>query len=137
MTCRLTSEAQVASVLVIDDAKFLRTMVADGLTVFKHDVYQAQDGQEALSIIKKLDNKLDVIVCDISMPGMNGLELAQIVKTFWSGIFIILSAQSYGHHVKTAVSIGVDAFLAKPAKINKINASIIEAQRKRELVATQ
>lgn len=126
----------MARVLVIDDAKFLRTMVADGLTVFKHEVFQAQDAQEALSIIKKLGNKLDVIVCDISMPGMNGLELAQVVKSFWDGIFIILSAQSYGHHVKTAINIGVDTFLAKPAKINKINASIIEAQRKRELVVT-
>lgn len=123
--------------MVIDDAKFLRTMVADGLSMFKHEVYQAQDAQEALSIIKKLGDSLEVIVCDISMPGMNGLELAQVVKSFWNGIYIILSAQSYGHHVKTAVNIGVDAFLAKPAKINKINASIIEAQRKREAVIAQ
>lgn len=122
----------MANVLVIDDAMFLRVMVSDGLETFKHKVHQAKDAEEALAIVRSLGDKLDVIICDISMPGMNGLELAQVIMSFWKGIFIILSAQSYAHYVKKAVSIGVDAFLAKPASVNKIHACIIDSIRKRE-----
>jgi two-component system, cell cycle response regulator CpdR len=64
------------TVLIVDDDAMLRKILGDTLTDAGHSVLTAADGQEALSIAATLKGQLGLVVTDIRMPGMDGLELA-------------------------------------------------------------
>ncbi len=105
--------ANTKTVLVTDDAPFLRSMLCDILNCAGYKVLSAADGRECLSL---LDNeKADVCTLDIGMPGINGLEvLAEIKRKYPGTKVIILSAQSTKENVLKALDAGAEHFIAKP-----------------------
>ena len=74
-----TIELNGVHVLVVDDASGVRRIMARTLTRYGGDVIQAASAQEALDLIAA-ESRVDVLVTDISMPGMTGIELAQRLK---------------------------------------------------------
>jgi two-component system alkaline phosphatase synthesis response regulator PhoP len=67
-------------VLLVDDDQFIIKLYEHLFKEDAHDVEMANDGQEALDVLKKMDVKPDVIVLDIVMPVMDGFEFLQKVK---------------------------------------------------------
>ena len=97
---------------------------------------EAQDGELALSMIHEI--KPDILITDIKMPFMNGLELSRIVKKIqpWVKI-IILSGHDEFEYAKEAISIGIEDYLLKPftqddlfESLNKIALRIEEENKK-------
>jgi DNA-binding response OmpR family regulator len=70
------AESRKQTVLVVDDDAMLRAMLARALTEEGFAVLTAEDGEQALAIAGTLDGQLSLVVTDIRMPGMDGLELA-------------------------------------------------------------
>lgn len=98
---------------------------------------EAQDGEMALSMIHEI--KPDILITDIKMPFMNGLELCKIVKKIQPWIrIIILSGHDEFEYAKQAISIGIDDYLLKPFTAEELieavkkSASRIEAENKKE-----
>jgi len=70
-----------AHVLLIDDEKFMRSLVERTLRdMGVTHITQAENGAEGLKFVKRFKDDIDVIICDVQMPEMNGLEFVQNVR---------------------------------------------------------
>ena len=120
-------------VLIIDDEDSIRATLKDILEYEKYTVDEASDGQEGLK--KLLSDNFDLVLCDIKMPKMNGMDVLE--KAAKAGVetpFIMISA--YGS-IETAVDAtkkGAYDFLEKPPDLNRLLISLRNAVDKNNLV---
>ena len=74
--------------MVVDDEEMTRDVLAQALKIMGYNPITAEDGLEALNMIKV--SKPDLVITDVHMPKMNGLELLQTAKTFDPDLPVIL-----------------------------------------------
>ena len=102
------------SILVIDDSIMTRTLEKNILESYGYDVVTAIDGQDA--ILKLHEKNFDVIVSDVQMPNMDGLELTEKIKqdNRYSKIPVILvTAMESDEDKKRGMQVGADAYIVK------------------------
>lgn len=105
-------------ILLVDDDAFLRDMYATKFTEQGDEVQVAQDGNQALSILK--NESFDVVIMDMVMPGMSGLELLSIIQTQSTAKkskYIVLSNQGEETDIQAAVEAGADGYIIKAESI--------------------
>jgi response regulator of citrate/malate metabolism len=115
------------SVLLIDDDKVLNFLTANALKRSEHvtEVLVAYDGIEALNLLNELDEPLDFILLDISMPNMDGFEF--LTKYYQQGfskrskIAIYTSSIEEADKLKAAQFEGVIDFIVKPLSNEKLD----------------
>ena len=102
------------SVLVVDDSRVSRKMLVNMLEVTGYTVAgEAIDGREGFEFYKKLHP--DVVLMDITMPEMNGLDALRLIKEYDPDAkVIILSAAGQKQKKEEAEACGADAFVTKP-----------------------
>jgi signal transduction histidine kinase len=121
----------VLKILVVEDSPEVRANIVDILDANDHKVIEAEDGREALSIIR--EELPDLIVSDIMMPDMDGYELnAELKKdSFTSAIpFIFLTAKSSYDDMRKGMREGADDFLTKPFKSHDLLEAVESKIRK-------
>jgi YesN/AraC family two-component response regulator len=101
-------------VLVVEDEPGIRYLLKD---ILKDDyiIYEAEDGQKALELIDRIVP--DLVICDVLMPNMSGLELCNKMKNAPATCqvpFIFLSARNSEDHHMEGYEVGADAYIAKP-----------------------
>lgn len=120
-------------ILIIDDEKSIRKTLREILEYEKYQVDEATDGLEGLSLIEK--EKYDVVLCDIKMPKMDGIEVLDKVMNSLGDIPIVMIS---GHGtIETAVEAvkkGAFDFIAKPLDLNRLLVTIRNAMDKSSLV---
>ena len=123
----------MAKILVIDDEKAIRRSIKEILEFEKHTIDEAEDGQIALDLALK--NNYDIILSDIKMPKMDGIELLQklVIHKIASAI-IIMSGHGTIETAVDAVKNGAYDYLAKPIDLNRLLVSVRNALEKNELV---
>ncbi|MDE7324852.1 MAG: response regulator [Lachnospiraceae bacterium] len=100
-------------ILAIDDSAFMRMMLENILTSNGHIVWQAEDGQEALDILK--NKSVDLCLLDIAMPNKNGFDTLKEIKKIYPNLKVVmLSARCQECYVTTALNLGANGFVAKP-----------------------
>ena len=101
-------------IVIAEDEGAIRLDLSETLAELGHEVVgEAKDGEQALFLITSL--RPDAAFLDISMPGMNGLEVAESLEDDeWSCPLIILSAFSDQKFIERAAQAGVFAYLVKP-----------------------
>lgn len=102
------------NILVVEDELEIRFLLKD---ILKEDyiVYEAEDGLEALELIDKVNP--DIVICDVMMPRMNGLELCNKIKNELATCqipFVLLTARGSEEHHMGGYEAGADAYIAKP-----------------------
>ncbi len=105
------------NILVVDDHSLVREGIITMLSIYDdfEIIGDAESGEKALEKIE--EQKPDVILLDINMPGMNGIETAKKVLTDYEGIkIIILSMEVTQDHISEAIKAGVAGYLAKDTK---------------------
>lgn len=110
----------MAKVLVIDDEPSIATLVAEIIEGYGHQVCTAFNGLQGLDFIKQ--NKFDLIVSDIMMPHITGLELLLFIRSNDQLVqtnFVLMSAVSHLSHLETENR--PQAFLVKPFDIASID----------------
>jgi CheY-like chemotaxis protein len=70
----------VLTILVVDDEPLMRVMMRRVLEQDGHAVLTAENGTDALSVFRSHEGEIDLLISDVSMPGMNGAELAAKLK---------------------------------------------------------
>ena len=110
----------VKTVLICDDAVFMRTMLADILTQAGFAVIgQAQTGIEAVEKYREL--KPDLVTMDIVMPDMGGIEaVREIVKEFPEAKILMCSAMGQQTLVIEAIQAGARDFIVKPFQPSRV-----------------
>jgi len=105
------------NILVVDDHSLVREGIITMLSIYDdfEIIGDAESGEEAL---RKLEYKLpDVVLLDINMPGMNGIETAKHILADYKSIkIIILSMEVTQDHISEAIKAGVSGYLAKDTK---------------------
>jgi CheY-like chemotaxis protein len=113
-------------VLVVDDEKdvefLFRLQFRKELRAGKIEMHFAFSGDEALAFMKKLDPfDLVLLMSDINMPGMTGLELVKAAKQLFPGLRIVMiTAYNDEHNRKVASNNGASAFLTKPVNFDML-----------------
>lgn len=110
----------MAKILVVDDAAFMRMMVKDTLTKGGYgDLYEAVDGADAVEKFKEISP--DLVILDITMPNMDGLEaLKQIKELNKDANVVMCSAMGQESMVIEAIKLGAKDFIVKPFKADRI-----------------
>jgi len=123
------------TVLIIDDEKAIRNTLKEILEYENFKVEEALDGKDALQKIEKL--KLDLILCDIKMPGgMDGLELLQkFQKQIPETPVVMISGHGNIETAVEAVKKGAYDFIQKPLDLNRLLVTIRNAIDKSSLVS--
>ena len=105
-------------ILLVDDDAFLRDMYATKFSEQGDSVQVAQNGNEALSILT--DGLFDVVIMDMVMPGMSGLDLLTAIKSHPSAKkckYIVLSNQGEETDIQAATEAGADGYIIKAESI--------------------
>ena len=105
--------------LVTDDDRDFRHALVEGLARRGYGLIEAADGDEALSIIK--ESAVDLVLVDMHMPGLNGLETLAALRQRQIVIPVVLmSAQLDEEIVARATELRIDSVLAKPFSLRQI-----------------
>jgi len=116
-----------ARVLVVDDEQRVRRLLQTALTERGYDVTTAASGEEALAAIAK--RQPDIILLDLIMPGMSGLDVCRSVRQDLSTPIVVLSARGEEHDKVLALDLGADDYLTKPFGMEELLARIRVALR--------
>jgi CheY-like chemotaxis protein len=110
-------------ILVVDDEKELREMIEDVLTFNNFIASSAESGIEAIKMNQKED--FDIILMDINMPGVEGIEAVEKIKSFNPTAFIIMMAADSDEEIKNSLAKGEYACIRKPVTMKKLLKSLV------------
>ncbi len=123
----------MAKILVVDDEKAIRRSIREILEFEKHQIDEAEDGQTALQLAQKTN--YDIILSDIKMPKMDGIELLQkITESGLPAAMIMISGHGTIDTAVDAVKKGAYDYIAKPIDLNRLLVSVRNALEKGHLV---
>lgn len=111
----------MSKILAVDDSKSMRQMVAMSLKSAGHDVTEAEDGVQALTAAKQA--QFDIVVTDINMPNMNGIELIHALRALPNYKFtpiLCLTTESSGDMKTKGKEAGATGWIVKPFSPEKL-----------------
>lgn len=121
-----TTKAFPQTLLVVDDSNSLRRTIAMSLEKVSKKVFQADNGINALTELKK-SGSVELVVCDLEMPMMNGFQFLKAVRNnpeYQNLPVIILTSRDSDKHRKLAMELGAAAYLVKPCPEQELIATI-------------
>jgi CheY-like chemotaxis protein len=124
-------------VLVVEDNAVNRKVASRLLERQGHEVTLAINGKDALDVIEKYDWNFDLVLMDVQMPEMDGLEATEIIRSREAdhGVhlpIIALTAHAMERDRERCLLAGVDAYLSKPIRTEELATAIAELGKKKE-----
>ena len=117
-------------ILVVDDSKVIRMLVAECISSLGHEVIFAENGEEAVAFIN--DNNVDLVLMDVEMPGMNGFNTTLAIRTMeqhdWFPI-IFLTTKIDDESFANGILAGGDAYLPKPINPLRLQLTVTAMER--------
>lgn len=124
-------ELKTITVLYVEDEELIRNQISNMFTNLFKDVYVAKDGFEALELYKQQKDNIDVIISDINMPNMTGLELAEELQKLCNEVPIILTtAHTDEEFLLRSFELSISKYVTKPLKIKELATVVIEVANK-------
>ena len=124
----------MSKILVIDDERSIRNTLKDILEYEKYEVDLAEDGSKAIEKVKAAE--FDIILCDIKMPGMDGIEvLAQLNELTPDTPVVMISGHGNIDTAVESIKKGAFDFIEKPLDLNRLLITIRNAMDKSNLVS--
>ncbi|MCP4020208.1 MAG: response regulator, partial [Desulfobacteraceae bacterium] len=113
------------TVLVVDDEDEIRKMTSVAFNHFGYTYLEAANGEKALEIYKELSNEIDLVILDISMPGMGGYKCLQALLALNPAVkTLIASGYSAEANIEDCLKLGAKGYIAKPYQFNGLLAQV-------------
>jgi two-component system chemotaxis response regulator CheY len=126
-------------VLVVDDEESIRKVSRLALTKAGYEVLEAENGEKAIEVLNTGENPLtvDVILCDIRMPKINGVEAIKYFQTQYPSVQIIVQTGFPDLNLATSfMKQGIVDYLVKPVEKEKLLAAVAKAAEQRKICNT-
>jgi two-component system KDP operon response regulator KdpE len=117
-----------AKILVVDDEPQIRRVLRATLTGHGYEFYEARTGEEALEAIRA--NRFDLVLLDVNMPGIGGLETCRAIRNGSEVSIIMLTVRDSEHDKVAALDAGADDYITKPFSTPELMARIRAALRR-------
>lgn len=118
-------------VMIVEDEPRLREMLGRAIREMDFQTEQAATAEAALEAIT--DHPVDIAICDLSLPGMDGLELCRRIRAGWPETqLIVLTGHGDLEAARTAIHLDVVEFLTKPCPLADIEVALDRALRRRQ-----
>jgi len=123
---------KIKRILVIDDDPSIRNMLSIVLKKIKYDVTLAENGKAALNQLKR--NRYDLIICDIKMPDINGIELLKKMKLIIPEVpVIMITAFASANDAVEAMKLGAEDYITKPFNIDELKIVLEKSLYKKDI----
>ena len=120
-----------ASILIVDDDDAVRDSIDEFLTLMDFKTYTAESAEQALSLLEK--SPVEVVITDIMMNGMNGLEMTQIIKDRFEADVIVITGYTGDYSYEEAIHKGADDFVFKPVRFEELLLRLKRVLREQKL----
>jgi putative two-component system response regulator len=129
----MRKQRKPARMLVVDDEEAIRIIIQSALRENGFECFTASSGDEAIQILSK--EPIDVVIADIHMPGMDGIELTKIVKSRYNSDVIVLTGFVQEFTYERVVEEGASDFIQKPVSIEELLVRIKRVLKERTLLS--
>ncbi|MEI6285783.1 MAG: response regulator [Bacillota bacterium] len=116
-------------ILAVDDSAMIRKIISGAAAVLGYGLLEAGNGQEALVIAERQPGAIALVLLDINMPVMSGLEFLRAFRANPDNDTIpvaIVSTESESSSVFAAIKLGAQAYILKPFSIEEMERKIVE-----------
>src|ERR1700686_148580 len=117
-----------ATILVVDDEPQIRRVLRATLSSNGYEVLETQSGQQAIKMV--VTERPELILLDVNMPGMNGLEACNKIRMSFDGPIIMVTVRNAERYKIAALDAGADVYVVKPFAIGELLARIRAALRR-------
>lgn len=110
-------------ILVVDDQESMRSMLTDLLDMMGHQTLTAAGGTEALERLR--DQVIDLVITDLNMPEMDGMELTKRIKSATPDVpVIVITGYGTFHTERQVLAAGADGYIPKPCTIHRVQETV-------------
>ena len=127
----MEKKSMTHSILIVDDDTAIMEAVEEYLNILKYDVKSASNADEALKILESF--KPDIVLTDIMMQGMDGLELTRRIKDSFEADVMVMTGYSAAYSYEEAIQAGAGDFIFKPFRFEELDLRIKRVLREAEL----
>ncbi|MCC0704470.1 MULTISPECIES: response regulator transcription factor [unclassified Clostridioides] len=110
-----------SKILVVDDEEGITTLLKDYFEINDYEVYTAQNGKEAL---EKISKNPDIILLDINMPEIDGIEVCSRIRNYISCPILFLTAKIENNDKINGFRVGADDYIVKPFDLEELGARV-------------
>ena len=110
-------------ILIVDDQESMRSMLTDLLDMMGHETCTASGGAEALERLTA--GAIDLVITDLNMPEMDGMELTKRIKTASPDMpVIVITGYGTFHTERQVLASGADGYIPKPCTIHRVQETV-------------
>ncbi len=120
-----------AQILIVDDDPAVRDSIHEFLTIMDYQTFSAASAEDAMTFLR--NNHVDIIITDIIMNGMDGLELTHFIKNHYDSDVIVITGYTGDYTYEEAINKGADDFIFKPIKFEELQLRLKRVLRERRL----
>ncbi len=111
-------QLKTITILYVEDEMSAREEIAYFLENKVYKLHQAKDGAEGLALFKKYQDEIDIVITDIQMPNMNGLDMSRDIKVLSLDMpIVVTSAFNDSEYLFKAIEIGISHYITKPVDL--------------------
>jgi DNA-binding NtrC family response regulator len=119
-------------ILVVDDEESIRSLLKTGLSELGYVVSLAENGEEALHLLEK--GSFDILIIDLVMPGMNGLDLIKKIRERGSNVVVfVITGYPTIENASESLTQGAYDYFVKPFNLGEMQVKIYRALEKKKL----
>ncbi len=119
------------SVLIVDDDAVIRNSIHEFVGIAGYNSFEASSAEEALKILKR--NAIHIVITDIRLPGMNGLELTDLIKNSYDTDVIVMTGYIGDYSYEEAINKGASDFVSKPIRFEELLLRLKRVLKERQI----
>ncbi|MBU1162612.1 MAG: diguanylate cyclase, partial [Proteobacteria bacterium] len=120
-----------ATILIVDDESGIRNSIHEFIGMAGYKSFETSSAEEALEILKT--NTIHVVITDIRLPGMNGLELTDLIKNSYDTDVIVITGYVGDYSYEEAINKGASDFVSKPVRFEELLIRLRRVLKERQI----